>query len=117
MKDNDFTVAVNYYSRDAHDFVQQEYSLQEYADMLKAGLIRVIADVEDVFYRFNDERPQEEWDQRSGEEFSHIRRKILDQANAVARLPKNMSYRGMPVGSKALSELIAQALDNEDDLK
>lgn len=115
--DNDFTVTINYYSRPEHNFVTQEYRLQEYADLLKIELMRILTDVEDVFYRFNDERPQEEWDERSAKEFAHIRRKILDQANAISRLPQNMKCKGLPIGSRSLSELIAQALESEDDLK
>ena len=115
--DNDFTVTVNYYSREDHDFVTQTYGFGEYTEMLKHELMRIITDVEDAFYRFNDERPQEEWDKRSVKEFTHIRRKILDQANAVARMPQTTKYRGLPIGSRSLSELLAQALTSEEETK
>ena len=115
--DNDFSVTVTYYNRDSQDFVSQTYGFVEYTEMLKLELMRIIMNVEDAFYRFNDEKPQEEWDPKSIKEFAHIRRKILDQANAVARMPKTVRYKGMPIGSRSFGELLAQALAAEDDLK
>ena len=115
--DNDFTVTVNYYSRADQSFVTQSYGFNEYTEMLKVGLMRILTDVEDAFYRFNDERPPEEWDEKSAKEFAHIRRKILDQANAIARLPETTRCKGLPIGSRSLSDLIAQALSGDDDVK
>ena len=115
--ENDFTVTVSYYSRADQNFVAQNYGFREYTEMLKLELIRILTDVEDAFYRFNDERPPEEWDEKSAKEFAHIRRKILDQANAIARLPETMKCKGLPIGSRNLSDLIAQALAQEDDMK
>lgn len=115
--ENDFTVTVNYYSRADQNFVAHSYGFKEYTEMLKLELMRILTDVEDAFYRFNDERPPEEWDEKSSKEFAHIRRKILDQANAIARLPETMQCKGLPIGSRSLSDLIAQALANEDDMK
>lgn len=111
----DFTVTVNYYSRGNQGFVTQEYGFTEYTEMLKLELMRIIMNVEDAFYRFNDERPPSEWDEKSAKEFAHIRRKILDQANAVGRLPQNLRCKGVPVGSRSLSEILAETLSETDD--
>lgn len=106
----DITVTVNYYNREKQDMKAETYGFKEYTELLKQELIQILVNVEDVFYRLNDERPPAEWDERSIKEFSHIRRKLLDQANAVARLPQTMKYRGTPVGSVSFSEILANAL-------
>ena len=111
------TVTVNYYNREKNDMKAETYGFREYTELLKQELIQILINVEDAFYRFNDERPPEEWDEKSVKEYAHIRRKILDQANAILRLPQTMKYRGYPVGSIGFSELLAKAIDGDDDLK
>ena len=113
--ENDFTVTVNYYNRDDQKFVTQTYGFEQYTELLKLELMRIITNVEDAFYRFNDERPQEEWDEKSVKEFAHIRRKILDQANAIARMPQTVHCKGLPIGSRSLSDIIANALKMDED--
>ena len=63
--------------------------------------------MEDAFYNFEDGKPQEEWDEKARAQFQKIRHKLLDQANAVKRLPSHLRYKGVQCNSKKLNEFLA----------
>lgn len=107
----DFTVSVNCYAQNMRSVGKKTYDFSEYAEMIGGDLKRIIADVEDVFYRQQDGRSKEDWDESALLNFDRIRRKLLDSANAVCRLPKTLNYKGVPCDSMKASEMLAKLID------
>ena len=89
---NDFTVKVSYRGSSNGRSDQWTYSLQDYTDMVKRDLLRVIMDVEDIIYSVSG-APKDEWDAETMAKFQKIRHKLLDHANAIERLPQNLYYK------------------------
>lgn len=89
---NDFTVKVSYRGNGQNGRDQWTYSLQDYADMMKRDLLRVIMDVEDVIYTLSG-ATKDEWDGETMAKFLKIRHKLLDHANSIERLPQNLYYK------------------------
>lgn len=108
---NDFTVTIDYKNRDLEKIGERTYNFDQYAEMIKLELMRVIMDVEDSFYRILDSKPKEEWPKEVMSDFQKIRHKLLDQANAVERLPNTLQYKGIPCNTKNLSEVLAGILN------
>lgn len=77
--------------------------------MIRADLLRLITDVEDMAYRFNDNKPKEEWSDESWADFCRIKHKILDKAGDIGRLPDNIFEYSE--GEKSLSEFVASVLN------
>ena len=105
--DNDFTVLVEFMNRDLEKVGERVYTFREYADMIDLELKRIIMDVEDLFYDIEDGKPQEEWSEKNRSRFQKIRHKLLDQANAVKRLPTHLRYKGIQCDSMKLNHFIA----------
>lgn len=69
---------------------EKVYLLREYTDMLRAELLRLIADIEDMAYQANDNKQKSEWSDESWAAFCKIKHKLLDKAGDVGRLPDNL---------------------------
>ena len=110
--DNDFTVLVEFKNRDLEKVGERAYTFNEYADMIDLELKRIIMDVEDMFYDIEDGKPQDEWSEKNHARFQKIRHKLLDQANAVKRLPSHLRYRGVPCNSIKLNQFIADFIND-----
>lgn len=108
----DFTVTIDYRNRDLQTINQRTWSFKEYTNMLSLELKRIIMDVEDAFYEFNNGKQKEEWDPQVLNDFQKIRHKLLDQANSIERLPQTLCYKGISCSSIKASELIAEVIDN-----
>ena len=104
---DDFSVKVVYRNRDLDQAREWTYSLGQYTEMMKRELMRIIMDVEDVIYHLQDSRSKDEWDAETMEKFQKIRHKLLDQANAIERLPQNLYYQGISCQSRQASEVLA----------
>ena len=104
---SDFSVKVSYKNKNLEKVKDCTYDFSEYTEMIYSGLMRVIMDIEDVFYKLEDSKAKEQWSEESLSEFQKIRHKILDQANAVKRLPQNTFYKEIP-----MNEFVADILDN-----
>lgn len=66
------------------------YSLEDYTSMLKYSLLTVIADVENSFYFFQQNKQKKDWDPDAMASFLKIRHKLLDSANAIERIPAGL---------------------------
>ena len=90
--------------------VEKEYEFIDYTEMLSRELNRVLKKVEDAFFAFQNYKPKDEWDKETSERFNEIRHKLLDQANAIKRLPNNLTYQNIKANTMPLSEFIARTL-------
>ena len=85
------------------------YTLKEYTEMLHTDLLRLISDIEDMAYKFNDGKPKSEWTDDSWSMFCCIKHKLLDKAGEIERLPENI------IEYDASTQLDTD-IDNEQDL-
>lgn len=107
---SDFKVVIEYKNKDLETVVEKEYSLIDYTEMLNLELKRTLMDIEDAFYYFTGNKQKSDWSPEATEKFNKIRHKILDQANAVKRLPENLSYHGVKATAMTFSEFLAKTL-------
>lgn len=107
---NNFSVKITYKNRDLEHVSEWVYDFEQYAEMMKRELMRVIMDVEDVIYYLGGSS-KDEWDAETTERFQRIRHKLLDQANAIERLPQNLYYKGVNCMSTNASEMLAEIID------
>ena len=108
---DDFKVNIEYKNKNLQTVNERIYGFQEYVNELQLNIKRVITDVEDAFYRMQGKQ-KDEWDDEMKALFDKIRHKLLDQANAVQRLPSTLNFRDIPCNSKNFSEVIAEMLNN-----
>lgn len=108
---NDFKVSIEYKNKKLQTVSERIYEFEEYVDELQLNIKRVITDVEDAFYQMQGKQ-KEEWDEDIKLLFEKIRHKLLDQANAIKRLPSTLNFRDIPCDSKNFSEVIAEILNS-----
>ena len=111
---NDFTVKVSYRNKESSDLREWSYDFKQYTEMMKRELMRVIMDVEDTIYHLQGSRSKDEWDTETMERFQRIRHKLLDQANAIERLPGNLCYKGINCANISMGELLANTINSTD---
>lgn len=58
--------------------------------MLRADLLRLVTDVEDLAYLACDNRDKSEWPDDIWAAFCKIKHKLLDKAGDIGRLPENI---------------------------
>lgn len=107
---SDFRVKIEYKNKNLETVIEKEYNLADYTDMLNLELKRVLMDIEDVFYDLSGGKQKEDWEPDLVEKFNKIRHKILDQANAIKRLPENLFYKNVPANTMSFSEFIAKQI-------
>jgi hypothetical protein len=107
---SDWKVKIEYKNKDLETVVEKEYAFIDYTEMLNLELKRILMDIEDAFYYLSGNKQKSEWDTETTERFNKIRHKLLDQANAIKRLPQNLSYRNIPASTMSFSEFIARTL-------
>ena len=103
-------VRVTYRNEKLESVLEKSYTLQEYMDMIRADLLRLITDVEDAFYRMNGNKPKDEWTDDAWTSFCRIKHKLLDKAGEVGRLPENI-FEYEARDDETLSEFLAGILD------
>lgn len=108
----DFSVKIAYRNRSLENVGEETYDFVQYSEMMKKQQTRIIVDVEDLLYYIQDNKSKEEWDEGTMVRFQHIRHKLLDQANAIERLPRNLYYKGVNCASISSSEMIANVLNS-----
>lgn len=108
----DFTVLIDYLNKNMEHVNQKTYMFFEYTNMLELEIKRMILDVEDAYYKFENGKQKSEWSEESLNGFNKIRHKLLDVANAIARLPKTLHYKGVSCADMKLSEMIAEMIDS-----
>lgn len=107
---SDFRVKIEYKNKDLETVVEKEYGFVDYTEMLSLELKRILMDIEDAFYLFSGNKQKQDWPPELTERFNKIRHKLLDQANAIKRLPDNLSYHGIKATTMPFSEFIARNL-------
>lgn len=106
----DFTVKIDYKNKYLEQVDEKEFGFDEYTQMIKLNLQRVIMDIEDLFYQTYGSK--DEWSKDTVASFQKIRHKILDQANSVARLPQTLHCKGIPCNAMKVSEYLANIINN-----
>ena len=83
-------VKIVYRNEKLEPVYEKRYGLDEYTEMLKFDLLRLITDVEDIIYECNDGRAKDEWTDSVWLKFCKVKHKILDKAGEISRLPENI---------------------------
>lgn len=73
---DDMIVKVSYKDRDLNTVKEREYTLRNYASMLRVDVQKVIVDIENAMYRLSGNRTKDEWDDGTRLLFSKIRHKL-----------------------------------------
>ena len=105
---SDFIVKIEYKNKNLETVVEKEYDFVSYTEMLHLELMRIIMEIEDAFYAFSGNKQKDFWDEDMKERFKKIRHKMLDQANAIKRLPQTLSYKGIRADQVSISDFINQ---------
>lgn len=108
---NDYTVNIVYKNRSLENVDQKSYSLSDYCQGQKLNLMHVIADVENAFYILQDGKSKDEWSSEAIDLFQRIRHKLLDSANSVERLPRNLCLKGVNVSAMDSADFIADVVN------
>ena len=108
----DFTVKVSYKNKNLENVSDHTYDFRQYTEMIKLELMRIIMDVEDAFYTLQGETEKQDWDKETMTKFQKIRHKLLDQANAVERIPQNLYFNGVQCFDTSVSKMLADILNN-----
>lgn len=108
---NDYTVNIVYKNRSLENVSQRSYPLVDYCQEQKLNLMHIITDVENAFYSMQGNQSKNEWSPEAMELFQHIRHKLLDSANSIERLPKNLCCKGMNIGAMNSADYIADVVN------
>lgn len=87
---NKCCVRVTYRNKDMEPVYEKKYSLEDYTEMLRADLLRVITDVENLVYSLNGNVSKSDWPDDIWNEFCRIKHKLLDKAGEIQRIPENI---------------------------
>lgn len=98
-------IRVTYRNKNMQPTYSKVYSINEYTDMLRADLLRLVTDVEELCYAANNNKPKEEWTDETFAGFSKIKHKLLDKAGDVGRIPENL------VVKEPLNNFVARILN------
>ena len=83
-------VELEYRNKDLTVVSQRECDLTDYSEILKNSILRLILEAEDLAYKATDGKSKDEWDDDVSASFNRLRHKVLDIANEVGRIPKNL---------------------------
>lgn len=104
MKKN-LGVRIIYRNEKLEPVYEKAYSLKDYSEMLRADLLRLISDVEELVYENNGNKPKEAWPDETWSAFCKIKHKLLDKAGDIGRLPENIFEYSEQ--EESLSEFVA----------
>lgn len=104
---SDYTVNIVYKNRSLESVSQKSYPLADYCQEQKLNLMHIITDVENAFYNMQNNQSKDDWTPDAMETFQHIRHKLLDAANSIERLPKNLHHKGINIGTMNGTDYIA----------
>ena len=107
---SDFKVKIEYKNKDLETVVEKEYDFIDYTEMLNLELKRILMDVEDAFYYFSGNQQKQDWSPDLTEKFTKIRHKLLDQANAIKRLPETLSFKDVKANAMTLGEFLTRKI-------
>ena len=107
----DFTVRVEFYNKATDSKIVRVFDFDSYTANIYHEIKALVGDVEGAFTRLENFKNKEDWDEDTREQFQSIRKKLLNNANNVARLPQTLCYKGVPCSNVSLSEIIADMLN------
>ena len=96
---------MTYRNKEMQPTYSKTYALDEYTDMLRADLMKLVSDVENLCYAANDNKPKEEWSDDTFSWFCLIKHKLLDKAGDIGRIPENIVYK------EPLNQFVARILN------
>ena len=105
MGADELCVKVTYKNKDMQPVYSKTYTLEEYTDMLRADLMKLVSDVENLCYVANDNKPKDEWSDDTFSLFCLIKHKLLDKAGDIGRIPENIVYQ------EPLNQFVARILN------
>lgn len=108
MADKTIGVRVVYRNKDMEPIYTKTYSLHEYTEMLRADLLKLVTDVEDLCYAANENKPKDEWSDATFDLFNKIKHKLLDKAGDIGRIPDNV----IEISTESLTDFVAKILDD-----
>lgn len=108
--DSDWKVTIEYKNKDLETVVEKEYDFISYTEMIHIALMRIIVEIEDAFYFFSDGKRKEDWPPEYAERYKKIRHKLLDQANAIKRLPQNLTFQGHRADQISINDFINRTM-------
>jgi hypothetical protein len=100
-------VKVTYRNAQLEPVYEKSYSINDYTEMLRMDLLRLISDVEDLVYVATDNKPKDEWSDGLWAAFYKIKHKLLDKAGDIGRLPGNL----FEMSTMSLSEYVADIVN------
>ena len=106
----DIGIRVTYKDKDLRPIYTKTYSLGQYTDMIRADILRLITDVENLCYDQNSGNDKSKWPEATLEDFNKIKHKMLDKAGDIGRIPENIIIRT----NEPLSEYVARMLNEEE---
>lgn len=83
-------IHIEYKNEDGVIVDTEDMDLNEYVEMKKLALQRVIGDVERLIYSMNGNKPRALWGEETTRQFSAIRRQLLDCAGDISRMPSQI---------------------------
>lgn len=101
-----FIVKIEYKNEKLETVVEKEYEFLDYTEMLDRELRKLLNEVEDSFFYFQEYKPKQSWDDEAKKRFESIRHKMLDQANAIRRLPQNLTHNGEKADQITMGDLL-----------
>ena len=107
MEEKKIGVQIVYRNKNMEPVYSKTYTLEEYTEMLKADLLRLVTDVEDLCYAANANKPKEEWSDATFSAFNKIKHKLLDKAGDIGRLPGNITE----LTTESLTNFVARILN------
>lgn len=107
MEEKRIGVQIVYRNKNMEPIYSKTYSLDEYTEMLKTDLLRLVTDVEDLCYAANGNKPKEEWSDATFAAFNKIKHKLLDKAGDIGRLPENITE----LTTESLTNFVARILN------
>ena len=112
---SDFLVKIEYKQKNAdgelETVVEKEYDFINYTEMLHLNLMRIVGEIEDAFYYLSGNKQKQDWPPELKDRFMAIRHKLLDQANDIKRLPKNLTHKGEQANKMDISSFVNKTLE------
>lgn len=107
---SDWKVNIEYKNENMETVVEKEYDFIDYTAMVSQELLKVLWDIENAFYVFSGNKKKEDWTPEEKERFGKIRHKMLNQINAIKRLPNTLSYKNIHANTMSFGEYLARNL-------
>ena len=109
----DYTVKTEFVNKETGERFSQVFPFDAYCNNLSYQLKQVLYEVENAFYRSENYKDRDQWDEETKDAFVKIRKKLLNGINGIARLPNTLCYQGHSCNSLTGGEFIAKLINHE----